>query len=321
MTDFNEPTTTTAYTSVLTTLNSKIASVAKMDFTGDTNIPTGALRLTTSSGLVESWNGSAWVVEGYIWKASATGFTTLVHKATVGAAVNGTTCFNIYNGILNAGGMTGAYAGFRFSLDPSISTYNTLVMESLNGNSYYINLDRQGANGGELGIGTIQADDLVFRTANATRGRITSGGYLLMGYTSSNGAYFLQVNSQIFATNATIATSDGRYKEDVQEVENALELVSALRPVSFNWKQHPVHNFPQERDVGFIAQDVQDVLKDTSYADAVVRGNETTLPDGEKEEFLGLADSKLVPLLVGAIKELNAKVEALTARVEALENV
>lgn len=32
--------------------------------------------------------------------------------------------------------------------------------------------------------------------------------YLLVGYTSSNGAYKLQVNSQIFATNATVATSD-----------------------------------------------------------------------------------------------------------------
>ena len=34
------------------------------------------------------------------------------------------------------------------------------------------------------------------------------GSDLLIGYTTDNGAYLLQVNSQIFATNATIATSD-----------------------------------------------------------------------------------------------------------------
>ncbi|HEY4942153.1 MAG TPA: hypothetical protein VII56_12065 [Rhizomicrobium sp.] len=38
--------------------------------------------------------------------------------------------------------------------------------------------------------------------------QLTSAGYLLIGYTASNGGYNLQVNSQIYATNATIATSD-----------------------------------------------------------------------------------------------------------------
>ena len=150
-------------------------------------------------------------------------------------------------------------------------------------------------------------------------GRWDSNAYLLVGYTSSNGAYSLQVNSQIFATNATIATSDGRYKENVTEVTGALADVCALRPVTFDWKAHPVHNFQAGRSVGFIAQEVQQALAARDFVGTVVKGNECELPDGTKEEFLGLSDGALIPLLVASIKELKAQNDALAARVAALE--
>ena len=151
-------------------------------------------------------------------------------------------------------------------------------------------------------------------------GRWDSNAYLLVGYTSSNGAYRLQVNSQIFATNATIATSDGRYKENVSEVTNALADVCALRPVAFDWKAHPVHNFQAERSVGFIAQEVQQALAERDFVGTVVKGNECELPDGTKEEFLGLSDGALIPLLVAAVKELKAQNDSLSARLAALES-
>jgi hypothetical protein len=157
--------------------------------------------------------------------------------------------------------------------------------------------------------------------AGASEGmRLDTNSYLLVGYTTSNGAYRLQVNSQIYATNATIATSDGRYKEDVQPVENALDTVAKLRPVSFKWKQHEVHNFPVgQTDVGFIAQEVQTALDGSAYADQIVKANTCTLPSGEEETFLGLADSKLIPVLVKAIQEQQSLIEELRARVAALE--
>jgi hypothetical protein len=149
---------------------------------------------------------------------------------------------------------------------------------------------------------------------------LDANGYLLCGYTSSNGAYRLQVNSQIFATNATIATSDARYKKDVTPITDGLALVNKLNPVSFNWKPHQVHNFDTENvDIGFIAQDVQSALADSPYLSNIVKSNETTLPDETKEEFLGIADGKLIPILVKAIQELSTANEALTARIAALE--
>ena len=151
-------------------------------------------------------------------------------------------------------------------------------------------------------------------------GRWDSNAYLLIGYTTSNGAYPLQVNGQIFATNATIATSDGRYKANVAEVTGALADVCALRPVAFDWKAHQVHNFQAGRSVGFIAQEVQQALAARDFVGAVVKGNECELPDGTTEEFLGLSDGALIPLLVAAIKELKAQNDALSARVAALES-
>ena len=143
--------------------------------------------------------------------------------------------------------------------------------------------------------------------------RITQAGYTLIGYTTSNGAYPLQVNGQIFATNATIATSDQRYKRDVEDITGALDVVNALRPVMFEWRSHPVHKFPNGKQIGFIAQEVRQAIDQKGYKQAIVHKNSTVLPDGTDEEFLGLAESALVAVLVGAVKELTARVAALEA--------
>jgi hypothetical protein len=64
MTDFNAPTNSTTYSSVLTYLNAKIQSCAKMDFSSDTSIPTGTIRYDTSTARFGRYNGSTWDVLG-----------------------------------------------------------------------------------------------------------------------------------------------------------------------------------------------------------------------------------------------------------------
>ena len=71
------------------------------------------------------------------------------------------------------------------------------------------------ASSSDVDIFSVAANPIIFGTNNAERMRIDSSGNLLIGYTSSNGSYKLQVNSQIFATSSTIATSDARYIENV----------------------------------------------------------------------------------------------------------
>ena len=180
--------------------------------------------------------------------------------------------------------------------------------------------------------------DTVIIAAGATeRMRINSLGRLLVGYTGDNGNYKLQVNGQIFATSATIATSDGRYKENVTTLDGCVDLVKALRPVSFDWKEQQDitriddegneviiregHVFPDETQVGFIAQEVEEVLTDKPWVGSVIKQNvrpAVTDNDGNelapKEEFLGIAEGNLVPLLTAALQEALVKIESLEQR-------
>ena len=152
------------------------------------------------------------------------------------------------------------------------------------------------------------------------RARIDSSGNLLVGYTSSNGSYKLQVNSQIFATSSTIATSDANYKTNVTPLTGALDLVSKLNPVSFNWKQHPVHDFDtQNTTVGFLAQEVQTALSGQVYVNSIIKESEVTLLDETKEKFLGIAEGNMIAILTKAIQELKATVDAQAAEITALK--
>ena len=210
----------------------------------------------------------------------------------------------------------------------------TLLLETANTFSgtcqtYVRAIGTAGSGVSQLAFGTaISAAD----TTATERMRIHSSGNLLVGYTSSNGAYKLQVNSQIFATSATIATSDGNYKENVTPLDGALSLVSQLNPVQFDWKEHPVHEFDRNQPtIGFIAQEVQQVLAEQPYLNSIVKSNECVLEPEETDDegnvvkeavtepFLGIAEGNMVALLTAAIKEQQATITALEARIAALE--
>ena len=60
MTDFNQPTLTSPKDDVLDILNAKIAAVAALDYSTNTNIPSNAVRY--ENGDFERWNGASWDV-------------------------------------------------------------------------------------------------------------------------------------------------------------------------------------------------------------------------------------------------------------------
>lgn len=102
-------------------------------------------------------------------------------------------------------------------------------------------------------------------------------------------------------------TSDSRLKNDQKKITNPLEKVKSLDGIEFNWNDEFLRRnggedkfFLRKHDVGVIAQQVQKVVPE-----AVAQK-----PDG----FLGVQYDKLIPLLLEAIKELSAKVEALENR-------
>ena len=114
-------------------------------------------------------------------------------------------------------------------------------------------------------------------------------------------------------------TSDYRLKENVVDLPNATTRLNALRPVNFDWID------TGDNSEGFLAHEVQ---AQVPYA---VQGthNEVYTEDGVGEEQADLVGQpkyqqvdygKLTPLLVKALQESNAKIEALETRIETLEN-
>jgi len=110
----------------------------------------------------------------------------------------------------------------------------------------------------------------------------------------------LQVAGDIIA-NSIAGSSDLRYKTNIRPVYNALDKVKALRGVYFNWNKEafPDKNFGTKDELGFIAQEIENVVP------------EIVTKDNTKEEYRSVKYDKLVALLVEAIKEQQIQIDSL----------
>ena len=103
------------------------------------------------------------------------------------------------------------------------------------------------------------------------------------------------------------ASSDERLKTDITDLTDGLTTINKLRPRKFKWISE---GEDAEYDHGFIAQELHEDYKSR----AVHVGG-----DDPKQEPWSVDGSKLVPMLVKALQEADAKIEALTLRVKTLE--
>lgn len=101
-------------------------------------------------------------------------------------------------------------------------------------------------------------------------------------------------------TTAYNTTSDYRLKENVVEMTDALDRVSQLKPSRFNF----IADADKTVD-GFLAHEVQEVVPEA------ITGEKDAVDEEGDEKYQGIDQSKLVPLLVGAIQELKAEIEIL----------
>jgi hypothetical protein len=105
-----------------------------------------------------------------------------------------------------------------------------------------------------------------------------------------------------------LANSDARIKTDIQPIRGALDVIDALRPVSFQYsdeyrQQHP--SVEDRRYCNFVAQEFQEVF-----------------PESVKDDGTGLlqVDTHNVrPYLVAAVQELHRVVKEKDARIAELE--
>lgn len=142
---------------------------------------------------------------------------------------------------------------------------------------------------GNIGIGTTAPSEKLDVSGNARIRSIASGAYSSPVNQTSTGVL-------------TTATSDRRFKKDIQTIDNALDKVMQMRGVTYNWIDP---NNPK-RMTGMIAQEVLPIMPE------LVIQNKT---DG----YYGLFYGETSGLLVEAIKQQQGIIELQDNRLQNLE--
>ena len=145
----------------------------------------------------------------------------------------------------------------------------------------------------------------------------TQSDRIVLGNSSTTNAY-IQV--------AWTVTSDARDKTDVTPITHGLDLIGQLNPVTFKWDKRskyfvkdengniidrPTPDGTHKEDqpfAGFLAQEVQQAIEAVGFTDDII-------VDREQDDLWKLKETALIPILVKAIQELKARVEALEAGV------
>lgn len=107
---------------------------------------------------------------------------------------------------------------------------------------------------------------------------------------TDNGVYLAQ------GSNSWTSMSDARTKKNVADLQKGLSVISAVRPVEFQFNSDADD---KPKRIGFIAQELNEVLPEA------VATHDTAM--------WGISATELIPVLVKAIQELTARIETLEA--------
>jgi hypothetical protein len=320
-------------------------------------VSTAPVIVKSSGATIGTFSSTGLAVTGAL---SVTGTSTLTGNVSVGAALNNSAAWASF---LQASGAGNAALSVRRTSataqqwDIAVQADGHLEIYDNTRAAATFNITNTGAVTipGTLGVtGVLSATGNVFSgTSGSTQRNITlntTGGAVVIvshSTTDVNGDLYAQFNyngTQIGSITQSGTTavayntsSDYRLKENVQPMTDALATVTALKPVTFNWKSDGSDG------QGFIAHELQAVVPDcvTGEKDATEmqtyeispaipatkdeEGNELTAAIeavmGEREvpRYQGIDTSFLVATLTAAIQELKAIVDAQATRIAALE--
>jgi hypothetical protein len=293
-----------------------------------------------NGGFFYGSNGVASIMEtgdGFIWRtapigtanASAT-FTERMRITSAGNVGIGTSSPTIFGGgmeiqrasqaALRVSCTTGTLAGgAEFGYEGSQGAFIQTVQANGQFSIYTGNasvLAMRITSGGQVSIGTTTTVSTYLLNVKAQTGaqainitgRDNADGAGVLQWTNQFGTYlgYIEVNSTALyvargsggvyiTTNATSWTSnsDSRLKNIISPINNAVDKLSTLNPVIYSWKSDNTN----KENIGLIAQDVEAIFPQVI--------------DTNKDGFLGVRYTELVPVLVKAIQELSAKITIL----------
>lgn len=125
---------------------------------------------------------------------------------------------------------------------------------------------------------------------------------------SVNHAFYVGCSNGLFCDGditSNFSLSDSRLKDNQQKIENCIGRIQKINGVSFNWndKQETYRG----KDIGLVAQQVQKIAPE--------------IVDTRKSGYLAIKYEKIIPLLIGAIKEQQKKIDTLESEIDYLLGV
>ena len=215
-----------------------------------------------------------------------------------------------------------------------ITTDDSFRIFQLNNNSL-MQFGQLSGTGGQITLHTAGSERLrVLDNGRVAIARTTSvnGGQLCLDYTNGVTAGLVVKDTQTTGTGIVLhvvngsgsiiggisqdqsntsfnTSSDYRLKENIIDLDGAIDRVKQLAPKRFNF----IANADTTVD-GFLAHEAQTVVPEA------VTGTHNEIDDDGNPVIQSIDHSKLVPLLTGALQEAIAKIESLEKRIKSLES-
>ena len=178
----------------------------------------------------------------------------------------------------------GSYVGTGDYDDPGYNNSGGIVFRDLNGNGPEMMVCSSGKHFYyKAGTGVIF--EFVYKSS------MTAGGSVV-GTISTDGS-----------NTAYNTSSDYRLKENISTDWDATTRLKQLKPSRFNWKAN------KDKTVdGFLAHEVSSIVPEA------ITGEKDAVDENGNPQYQGIDQSKLVPLLVKTIQELEARVADLESK-------
>jgi hypothetical protein len=169
-------------------------------------------------------------------------------------------------------------------------------------NSYKIYMASSGSSGAGRVAGETTSDyNMYFRMTSGT-----NRGFVWQNGSADNvGGLDASGNFRVKGDVVAFTSSDIRYKEDIIPIPNAIEKIKKLSGNTFIWNNKQTAYETGTKDVGVIAQEVEEVLPEIVH----------TKSDGHK----AVKYEKIVALLIEGMKEQQEEIDKLKKQIEEMK--
>ncbi|MCK9272849.1 tail fiber domain-containing protein [Candidatus Gracilibacteria bacterium] len=248
-----------------------------------------------------NWGSVGSVFQGEFGAASGNTYTKL-ESFVGGGSGYGNLVLNPGGGDVNIGPIDLASGSDKLKVIQPTDNHRAAFIKTTSpttGLNYGLTI-RAGTNSSDAGFLVMNKNEDVYQFYVRGDGNVGIG-------TNNPGTDKLYVNGTARGTSWT-NISDQRYKKNITPINNSLDKVLKLNGVTFDWRADEFgnKNFPEGKQVGFIAQEVEKVVP------------EVVTTDGEG--YKGVEYANITALLVNAIKEQQKQIEELKSEIRELKS-